>query len=134
QDGRAVAADARPSDAIALALRFHRPILVREPVLVQSAASGLAPVAVRVWGLTVQDLTPALADGLRIHDPRGVRVAAAGTDSSGRGLQRGDVIVAVDGKPVESALELSRRAEDGGLVALRVHRGEQELAVRFASR
>ena len=43
RDGRIVAVDARPSDAIAIALRAHAPIFVREPLFAQGNAE--EPVA-----------------------------------------------------------------------------------------
>src|SRR5437879_1699562 len=55
--GGDIALDARPSDAIALALRLHGPILVHEALFAQVAASQPEPAALRQWGLTVQNLT-----------------------------------------------------------------------------
>jgi serine protease Do len=54
-------------------------------------------------GLAVQEVTPALARGLAISTPRGVVVGDVAPDSPAAraGLQRGDVITAVDGKPVD---------------------------------
>ena len=56
-------------------------------------------------GVTLQELTPAMARGLGIPEARGVLVADVVPDSPAAraGLQRGDVITAVDGKPVTDA-------------------------------
>jgi serine protease Do len=56
-------------------------------------------------GVAVQDLTPALARGLKIDADRGLLVVDVAPDgpAAQAGLQRNDVIVAVDGKPPEDA-------------------------------
>src|SRR5436309_2181559 len=59
--GKGLAVDSRPSDAIALALRLHGPILVAEEVFAKAAASRATPTSAHLWGLTVQDLTPEMA-------------------------------------------------------------------------
>ena len=66
--GRDLAVDARPSDAIALALRLHGPILVSDEVFAKAAVSPGEPVAARLWGLTLQDLTPEIASFFRVPD------------------------------------------------------------------
>jgi serine protease Do len=56
-------------------------------------------------GVSVQDLTPPLARGLGETEARGVIVADVAPDSPAArsGLQRGDIITAVDGAPVTDA-------------------------------
>jgi bifunctional DNase/RNase len=64
QDGEAVTVDARPSDAIALALRADCPIFVAEPVLVAARLNAIGPPEnattdqLRKWleGLNDEDL------------------------------------------------------------------------------
>jgi serine protease Do len=53
-------------------------------------------------GVTVQELTPAMARGLGLSTPRGILVSDVSPDgpAAQAGLNRGDVIVAIDGKPV----------------------------------
>ena len=53
-------------------------------------------------GVTVQEVTPAMARGLGLPAPRGLLVSdvAPGGPAARAGLKRGDVIVAIDGKPV----------------------------------
>jgi serine protease Do len=56
-------------------------------------------------GVTVQDLTPAVARGLGVSADRGVLVAdvTPGSPAQRAGLQRGDVITAIDGKAVDDS-------------------------------
>src|SRR5436190_5256592 len=73
--GKDLAIDARPSDAIALALRFHGPILVSDDLFAKSAATRANPAAAHLWGLTVQDLTPEMASFFQADDVQGVLVS-----------------------------------------------------------
>lgn len=104
RDSREVEIDSRPSDAIALALRFRCPILVERALFDHGTPSGAAPgreASFELWGLTLQDVTPALAETLGLPDVAGVLVSDVedGERASMR-PQRGDVIVAVDDTPV----------------------------------
>jgi serine protease Do len=56
-------------------------------------------------GVSLQEVTPALARGLGVSAARGVVVGDVAPDSPAAraGLKRGDVIVAVDGKPIDDA-------------------------------
>ena len=62
-------------------------------------------------GVQIQQITPEIADSLRLNSSRGALVAdaQAGSPAAKAGLRAGDVIVAVNGEPVESPRELSRR-------------------------
>jgi Do/DeqQ family serine protease len=60
-------------------------------------------------GIAIQDLTPDLADAFSVaRDQRGVLVAQVQEDSSAAkaGLLAGDVVVSVDGRPVETSAQL----------------------------
>ena len=56
-------------------------------------------------GVAVQQVTPALARGLGVSAARGIVVGDVALDSPAAraGLRRGDVITAVDGKPIDDA-------------------------------
>ena len=56
-------------------------------------------------GVAAQEVTPAIARGLGLSVERGVLVADVSPDgpAARAGLRRGDVVTAVDGKPVEDA-------------------------------
>src|SRR5207253_1465353 len=73
--GKDLAIDARPSDAIALALRFHGPILVSDDLFAKAAATHGTPAAAHLWGITVQDLTPEMASFFQADDVQGVLVS-----------------------------------------------------------
>jgi serine protease Do len=86
-------------------------------------------------GMTLRDLTPGLAEQLEL--PRGTRgVVVADVEAGGAAenavpsLQRGDVIVSVNGAAVAGVDEFEKeieRAGANGLVRLRVRRGENHL-------
>jgi serine protease Do len=86
-------------------------------------------------GMTLRDLTPGLAEQLEL--PRGTRgvvvteVEAGGpAENATPPLQRGDVIVSVNGAAVSSVGEFEAeiaRAGQNGLARLRVRRGENQL-------
>ena len=60
-------------------------------------------------GIGIQDLTPGLADSFGLKATGGALVSDVQPDSPGAkaGLRSGDVVTAVDGKPVDSASRLS---------------------------
>jgi len=64
---------------------------------------------VRGWlGVSIQDLSPELAPQFGLSEPKGVLITEALDDGPAKraGLERGDVIVEYDGKPVETATQL----------------------------
>jgi bifunctional DNase/RNase len=110
QSGREIEVDSRPSDAIALALRAACPIFVNRALLGSDAAITLrdesAPGVAKLWGITVQDLDPSVAESLGSAGVTGVLVSDAGTAAAADGLRRGDVIVGVDDAPVSDVAAL----------------------------
>jgi Do/DeqQ family serine protease len=62
-------------------------------------------------GIMIQDLSPALANALEIGVDRGALVTGVDPDSAaGRaGVKAGDVVVAMNGAPIESSTELRNR-------------------------
>jgi serine protease Do len=89
-------------------------------------------------GVTLQDLTPALARAFKESPERGVIV----TDAPGKGaaheagVRRGDILLKVDGHPVETSAELRHRVAmkgAGTVVRLEIWRAGKtfELAVRL---
>lgn len=105
-DRTAVPIDARPSDAIALALRLDRPIVVNPALFSPPSVADPAGI-LRVLGLTVQVLTGDLAEALGERTLRGVLVAAVDPRGPAARLRPGDVITTVDGEDVRSPSELA---------------------------
>ncbi|MBX5482984.1 MAG: Do family serine endopeptidase [Myxococcaceae bacterium] len=85
-------------------------------------------------GVQIQDLTPNLAKALGVPSSHGAIVTdvTAGTPAA-QALRRDDVIVALNGNPVESSHELSRRVamqRPGSKVTLTVFRGGKKIDVQ----
>ena len=138
--GREWQVDSRPSDAIALAVRFHRPILIA-PALLQGGCSidltRRLPTAstAQFSGVTVQNLTAEMAAYFDVPPGLGAVVADVASDAA-TDLQRGDVILELDGTAVTGVGDLARRLQampEGGSVRLSVQRGSQRIPVRFAA-
>jgi bifunctional DNase/RNase len=132
--GDRVRVDSRPSDAIALAVRLRRPIVVAPDVFPRAELVDGGRAA-RVWGFTAQPLTPVLAEAMGAPDARGALVSDVDPAGPAHRLRRGDVVVAVDARPVRSAIELAsyaeRRRDESEPVRLVVRRGERTLSVRL---
>jgi serine protease Do len=88
-------------------------------------------------GMTLLDLTPALAEKLDLpRDSKGalVREVEAGTPAEDAGLQRGDVIVSVNGSGVSSVEDFEKaieRARREGAARLRVQSGQTNRGFRI---
>jgi bifunctional DNase/RNase len=126
QDGEEVAIDSRPSDAIALAVRFGQPIYVDRELFAREAVVRVrgrdGDDVVTVSGITVQGLSAELAGYFRLPAGQGVLVSAV--DAGGpQGLRCGDVILEIDGRPVRDPRDVRRRLGGGWeQAALRVQR------------
>lgn len=137
--GKTLEIDSRPSDAIALALRFHKPIFVAKDLFetaLPSAPSGgrPEPASAKISGVTVQNLTAELAAYFNLPEPKGVLVADVGTEEGDESLQRGDVIVALAGEAVNNVGDFRDKLNNGKgqTVILGVLRGGEEIQVRLA--
>ena len=64
-----------------------------------------------VLGVTIQDLTPELAEAFDVKQQQGVVVTQVMDDSAAKdaGLKSGDIVVAVDGRPVKRASDLRNK-------------------------
>jgi serine protease Do len=90
----------------------------------------------RGWlGVTIQNVTPEIAAAIGLDDPHGALVADVVEDGPAAGkLQTGDVILAFDGKRVESTRELPKlvaAAEPSSEVTIDVLRQGEETAVEI---
>jgi S1-C subfamily serine protease len=98
--------DARPSDAIALAVRLEVPILAAPELLTTIDGDGGPSDTVedgRRFGITVQELSADLAEYMGAVGVPGVLVASVAKESPAdiAGLRRGDVLQRLDGRPTD---------------------------------
>lgn len=105
--------DSRPSDAIAVALRMKAPIYASPQVLskgtqLPSPEKNREDLRKTRGGIQVQNLTLELAQLFGLQEASGVLVTDVepGSPASNAGLQRGDIILKVDGQPIHQAAEL----------------------------
>jgi len=138
--------DSRPSDAIALALRFGAPIYVVKDVFENAQTIPYTSELPEGWqdvimGFTAQDITREISDALDLGDVKGVLVADVrpGSTSERDGLKRGDIITGVNNRPISSLKDLVEEitlSEDkpmmvkilreGKEITLTLHPGEGE--------
>ena len=104
--------DSRPSDAIALAIGANAPIFVATKLLQTATTDTRTPPMniAKGLGMTMQELTPELAQyfGVSVHS--GVLVADIGGNARNAGIERGDIVTQIDGKPIETLDEFSHAA------------------------
>jgi serine protease Do len=119
-------------------LSFAIPIDVALKVKDQIVASGHATHA--RMGVQIQDINQGLAESFGLSKPDGALVAAVvpGSPAAQGGLQSGDVVLAINGQPIERAGDLSSRvgmATPGEKVTLKVwrERAERELTVKLGN-
>jgi uncharacterized protein len=135
--GATLQIDARPSDAIAVALRVNAPIYVAQAVFDSAPAVELrsdepTPVTVlKHYGLTLQNLTAPLAVHFHLPTPEGVLVAdvEAGSAAERDGVRRGDVIVAANQGKIPHLQALESTLSHGGDVALQIVRDDKHVTV-----
>jgi serine protease DegQ len=91
-------------------------------------------------GIAVQDVTSDVAEALGLGEVRGAVIAGVepGSPAQRAGLAAGDVVTAVDGRPVHSAASLRNRiglTPAGTSVTLSVRRsdGPRNVSVRISS-
>jgi bifunctional DNase/RNase len=139
--GKVVHMDARPSDAIALAVRVKAPIYAEEGLLVPLGGGGRPSVETHPLlsslGLHLQELTGELARFFEVPGGGGVLVAeaASGGTAARSGVERGDVIRRVGGEEVRTVTEalaaLRAAREHGKPVHIQVVRDGHERSLRL---
>jgi serine protease DegQ len=85
-------------------------------------------------GIGIQDLTPDVAEALRLGELRGALIAnvEAGSPAARAGLRTGDVVIAIDDLPVHSATDLRNRiglTPMGSKINVTVKRGDGERVI-----
>lgn len=128
--------DSRPSDAIALALRFRKPILVARSLMEGDTALDLedriGPLVKSIRGITVQEISQGLAASLGLSSTNGVLVSdVSGNENTG--LKRGDVILAVGSNSVTGVgiFQSMLASLEGQTIRLRVTRDGKEQMVEL---
>ncbi len=135
-DRELVEIDSRPSDAIALALRFGKPIYVVKRLLTafhEPAEGAEIYRSEKLLGAALQDLSPELAAYFGVEAGRGVLVS----DAVGGELRRGDLILALNGKEVKGLGDLRRKLaviHEGERMELEVERDGERIVVRAGGR
>jgi bifunctional DNase/RNase len=100
--------DARPSDAIVLALKSKIPIFVSAKILDEQGIPLTKKEAMgERYGIQIQELTPSLAANFNFKGKKGVLVAEVlpGSLSETSGIKAGDIITKVNSKEVGSVQE-----------------------------
>ncbi len=91
-----------------IGIGFATPINIAKEILIDLKTKGSVNRG-RI-GVTIQRITPALAEALKLKDTKGALVTnvVKGGPADKAGVKREDVIIEFDGKPIESASELPR--------------------------
>ena len=136
-DGDVRNVDSRPSDALALAVRTGaairvNPDFLEDPEEVDFVASTGEENIVRTHGVTVGRLTDELVAELDLpEDQEGVAVLSVTDEVEARGLQRGDVIVDVNGsvpaEPEDFLETVVRDSPEDGAQVVYYRDGDEEL-------
>jgi Do/DeqQ family serine protease len=118
-----------------IGIGFSIPSSMVETV-VRSAEQGSSTIK-RPWlGVELQDVTPDLADSLGLARPEGTLVTKLHPASPllAAGIKRGDVILAIDGKAIESSQEFGFRVGTAPIGDTRIvdyRRGDESLVTRI---
>lgn len=121
------ALDSRPSDAIALAMTVNAPIYVARELMHPASmiADAGAPIVATNFGVTVQELTSDLGSYFGITAGGGVVIADLDDQALDAGLQRGDILVAVNGQTIRSPDDFARKSDAAGSrIAITVRHGK----------
>jgi serine protease Do len=121
----------RDGKSVTLPVKVARLAEVPEQAVAQSSSS--APL-----GLSVQNLTPALAKQFGLHESVGVLVRGVegASPAADAGVQPGDVIAEIDRQPVKTVDDLERAIEKrhpGASTLLLVHRDGGDLYIALGS-
>ncbi len=130
--------DARPSDAIALALGAKAPIFVAPNVLAEVRTVRLSdqesgqPLA-KTFGMHLQSLNDDLAHAFHLSNTDGVLVAFVekGSKTAQHGIRRGDVITSVNGQRIKTVDDVLSTLTNASVPqhVLRVTRDRQAVTI-----
>jgi bifunctional DNase/RNase len=102
-----VEVDARPSDAIVIALKSKSPIFVLATILNEQGIALTQKSMGERYGIRIQELTPSLASHFNFKGEKGVLVSEVISDSTAAssGIKSGDIITKIGLKEVGSIQE-----------------------------
>lgn len=132
--------DSRPSDAIAVALRMKAPIYASNQVLAKAKQLPSPEKSKenlrKMLGVHVQELTQELASLFDLQIKRGVLVADVelGSAAAEGGVQRGDIILKVNDRPIQKVDDLEslfQGAKKPGQLRIEVLRKGKTTTVQF---
>ena len=125
--------DARPSDSIVMALKFEAPIFVSRDLYEQMAIpTGEQRDIEQEYGLSLQDLTPSLAEYLEFKSNRGVLVSSVqpGSRADEDGIKAGDIFAKIAGKAVADVSDMrAALANSKSTVKARIFRKDRWLSI-----
>jgi len=107
-DNGLIEIDARPSDAIIIALKSKTPVFVSAKILRDQGIVLTKKEAFgERYGIRIQELTPSLASHFNFKGSRGVLVSEVlpGSTSEVSGIRAGDIVTQINLKDVESVQE-----------------------------
>jgi hypothetical protein len=132
-DGNLVPIDARPSDSMVMALKFNAPVFVSKRLFTETAISLEESKNIEeTYGITAQDLTPALAEAFSFSSEHGVLISHVEEKSlaAEAGLKKGDILFEMDGRPIKDMESMRDRLKAGKKpVEVRIHRQGQPLVL-----
>ncbi|NWF93755.1 MAG: bifunctional nuclease family protein [Syntrophaceae bacterium] len=102
-----VEVDARPSDAIVIALKSKAPIFVSAAILDEQGIALAKKSMAERYGIRVQELTSSLSSHFGFEGEKGVLVSEVlpGSASEASGIKAGDIITRVNAKEVSNVQE-----------------------------
>jgi serine protease DegQ len=124
----------RTPGGASLGIGFAIPASTAKQVLEQIVETGQVT---RGWiGVGVQDMTQELSESFKLPEIRGALITEVfrGTPADKAGVKLGDILIAVDGKPVTdsaSMLNLVAAINPGKQATLKVVRSQQETEIRI---
>jgi bifunctional DNase/RNase len=130
--------DARPSDAIVMALKFNAPIYVGRSLFeimsipVENPNEEAPQEIGEDYGLNIQEISPALAKYMSLKLGQGVMVASIdpGSRAEQDGIQAGDILIEIDGQQIaDVATAIKLIEESTGALKAKFMREQQILTI-----
>jgi membrane-associated protease RseP (regulator of RpoE activity) len=107
--------DSRPSDAVALALKFRAPLfisesLIKKGILIDLEAETPRTEIERTYGIYFQDISPSVAQYFKLQGTMGIIITdlEPGGPAEEAGIKKGDIIIHVEGEKVNNAEEFQK--------------------------